>query len=176
MDDELLDLVDQNDQVIGKEWRSNVHAKGLSNFRVIYTFVHNAQGQLWIPRRTAHKKLWPLRLDVGVGGHVGSGETYDEAFVREVQEEINLDVHTTTYQKLGRLTPHEHGVGFFITVYTVLTNQSPDYNKDDFIEFYWLYPHEVLERLETIDVGKPDLAKLIKYFFIHPRQKTPMAR
>jgi len=54
--DELLDLVDRNDKVIGREKRSIVYAKRLSNFRVINAFIRNSQGELWIPRRTAVKK------------------------------------------------------------------------------------------------------------------------
>lgn len=115
--EELLDLVDSQDQVIGKLERSQVYARKLHNFRVINAFFINDQGQIWVPRRTAHKRLFPLHLDVSVGGHVSSGETYEQALIREVYEEIGLDLEAITYRTLGKLTPHEHGVSAFMQVY-----------------------------------------------------------
>ena len=54
--DELLDLVDENDHVIGVMRRSEVYGKKLRNIRVINAFIVNSKGELWIPRRTAHKR------------------------------------------------------------------------------------------------------------------------
>ena len=77
--DEMLDLVDENDCVIGTARRSEVYAKELRNIRVVNAFVINSKGELWIPRRTAHKRSYPSCLDMSMGGHVESGETYEEA-------------------------------------------------------------------------------------------------
>jgi len=74
--DEYLDLVDLQDSVIGRKLRSEVYAEHLSNFRVVNAFVLNSKGELWIPRRTADKRIFPLCLDMSVGGHVESGESY----------------------------------------------------------------------------------------------------
>jgi isopentenyl-diphosphate delta-isomerase len=163
--DELLDLVDRNDQVIGVLERSQVYAQQRNNFRVINCFISNDVGQLWIPRRTAHKRLCPLALDVSVGGHVASGETYDAAFAREFYEEVGLRVEQVNYKKLGALNPHEHGVSAFMQVYQIFYNQTPPFNHEDFIEYYWLYPHEVLEKIAQGDKAKSDLPLLIQHFF-----------
>jgi isopentenyl-diphosphate delta-isomerase len=68
--DEWLDLVDENDVVIGKKLRSEVHAEKLHNYRAINVFIRNAKGELWIPRRTAHKQLYPLGLDFSCAGQL----------------------------------------------------------------------------------------------------------
>jgi isopentenyl-diphosphate delta-isomerase len=81
--DEILDLVDENDIVVASRPRSEIYAENLHNFRVINAFLVNGNGEIWTPRRTAHKRIFPLALDMSVGGHVESGETYDEAFARE---------------------------------------------------------------------------------------------
>ena len=57
--DEYLDLVNIQDEIIGKKSRSIVYAEGLSNFRVVNAFLVNTQGQLWIPRRSLNKRLFP---------------------------------------------------------------------------------------------------------------------
>ncbi len=165
MNDELLDLVNENDEIIGTELRSKIYTMQAKNFRAVNVFVINSSGQLWIPRRTARKKLFPLCLDMSVAGHVKSGESYDEAFRRETDEEINLDVTTVPYKILGRLTPHEHGLSAFTTVYEIPMETTPHYNTEDFFEYFWLTPPEVLRRLDAGDISKDDLPKLLRHFY-----------
>jgi len=75
--DEFLDLVDEDDNVIGQKKRSEVYAEHFSNFRVVNAFVINSKGEILIPRRTADKRIFPLCLDMSMGGHVESGESYE---------------------------------------------------------------------------------------------------
>jgi isopentenyldiphosphate isomerase len=86
--DELLDIVDQNDKVIGRKLRSEIYENKMSNFRVVNAFLINDNGQLWIPRRSANKRIFPSCLDTSMGGHVSSGETYEDAFKRELNGRI----------------------------------------------------------------------------------------
>ena len=78
--DEILDLVDRDDRVIGQVRRSETD--DICNVRVINVFLRDSQRRLWIPRRTAQKRAFPQCLDMSVGGYVSSGESYDEAFRR----------------------------------------------------------------------------------------------
>lgn len=163
--DEYLDLVDKNDIVIGRERRSLVYAQELANFRVINAFIKNSKGALWIPRRTATKRMFPLCLDVSVGGHVESGETYEQAFKRETEEEINLNLDTVSYHLLDYLTPHEHGVSAFMNVYEIRSEVAPNYNKDDFVEYLWSRPEQLIESIAQGEKAKSDLPKLVRIFY-----------
>ena len=166
MNDELLDLVDQNDHIIGQMYRSQVYTKKLSNFRGVNAFLINDKGQLWIPRRTSSKKLLPLCLDASMGGHVMSGESYEEAFRRELKEELNIDALKFPYQCLGALVPHKHNTSAFMRVYILRTNEAPNYNSEDFCEYFWLSPQELLTRITTGERCKSDLPIMIKNFFL----------
>ncbi len=163
--DEYLDLVDLNDNVIGKKLRSEVYAENLSNFRVINAFVVNSKGELWIPRRTADKRVFPLCLDIGVGGHVESGETYEETFKRETNEELNIDIDKVIYRLLGKLTPESDDVSAYMYVYEILLDEAPNYNPFDFVEYFWLTPDEALRRIRNGEKAKSDLPILIKKFY-----------
>ena len=163
---EILDLVDENDQVIGIIERGEAYQQGLTNIRVIDAFIKNAEGKLFIPRRHKDKRLHPLKLDASAGGHVSSGESYDEAFVKEVQEELNLDVRHVLFKKLGTMTPESDGTGAFITVYEILSDETPDYNPNDFIEHYWLTPEEIIERIAQGDKAKSHLPMILKKFYL----------
>lgn len=161
---EYLDLVNENDQVIGRKLRADIYTEGVWNFRVVHGFVVNSKGQLWIPRRTAHKAIFPSALDFSAAGHVESGETYDASFAREVQEELNMDISKTGFRLLGHLTPKD-GVKVFQQVYEIRSDETPAYNPNDFTEYFWLTPQEAVDMIEGGEAAKTELAFLIKRFY-----------
>ena len=160
--DELLDLVNDNDEVIGQKNKSEIYALGIHNFRVINAFLVNDHGQLWVPRRTAHKKLFPLCLDASVGGHVQSGETYQQAFERELFEELRLLAHEVSYTHVAYLNPTAHDVSAHMHVYLIKYNQIPDYNRDDFESFQWMTISQLLNAINQGDRIKGDLPAILR--------------
>lgn len=163
-DFELLDVVDEHDCVIRQEIRSVIYAKKL-NFRAVNLFIENDKGQLWIPRRTANKRLFPLGLDMSCAGHVGSGETYEQALIRETMEELAIDLTKTPYEEVAYMTPQVHGTSAFTRVYRVLQNEVPAYNPDDFCEYFWLMPAELIAVIERGECAKSDLITMTRYVY-----------
>ena len=142
-----------------------MYAEGLSNFRVVNAFIINSKGELWIPRRTANKRIYPLCLDMSMGGHVESGETYEQTFRRESLEELNINVDSFSVRFLGHLTPKKDGVSAFMDVYEIKTDEKINYNPEDFIEYFWITPEALLRRLEQGEKAKSDLSVLTKKFY-----------
>ncbi len=163
--DELLDLVDENDVVIGQKPRLEVYAENRSNFRVVNAFVVNAQGEIWIPRRSTHKRIFPLCLDMSMGGHVESGETYDDAFRRETMEELNIDTDHAHVRMLGHLSPQHDDASANMNVYEIRVDTAPNYNTNDYIEYFWLTPKALFDRIAQGDQTKSDLPKLVTIFY-----------
>ncbi|MER6689835.1 NUDIX hydrolase [Streptomyces minutiscleroticus] len=87
--DEILDIVDAEDRVIGRAPRGEAYAKGLRH-RCVFVRVEDAEGRLFVHRRTATKLVFPSLYDLFVGGVVGAGETYDDAALREAEEELGV--------------------------------------------------------------------------------------
>ena len=166
---EILDLVDKSDHIIGSCSRSIIYEHGWHNFRVINAFLKNSEGKLWIPRRAADKKLFPCHLDASVGGHVKSGETYEDALIREANEELNMNIHEYTVHEIGYFTPYTQNLSAFMRVYEIRSNTSPLYNKNDIMDAEWLEPITIIERLNRGDKAKGDLPELIKLLYM---QKT----
>ncbi|MCB0102884.1 MAG: NUDIX domain-containing protein [Anaerolineales bacterium] len=89
MADELLDVVNDNDEVTAQAMRSAVHTQGLWH-RGVHVFLFNEQGDMLIQKRSADRKNSPSLLDCSVSEHVKAGESYLEAAVRGLQEEMGV--------------------------------------------------------------------------------------
>ncbi|MEU8578260.1 NUDIX domain-containing protein [Streptomyces asoensis] len=87
--DEILDIVDENDVVVGRSPRGRAYAEGLRH-RCVFVRARDAEGRIFVHRRTAQKLVFPSLYDMFVGGVVGAGETYDEAALREAEEELGV--------------------------------------------------------------------------------------
>lgn len=164
--EEMLDLVDENDTIIGSTTRKEVYAQGLQNYRVVHAFIINSEGKLWIPRRSASKKLYPNGLDYSIAGHVESGETYDEALVKEAREEVNLDLEKIPYKEVARFNPHTNNVHCFQRVYEIVSDTAPEYNRDDFSGYEWLTPKEMRERHEAGELMKSDILEALRVCYL----------
>lgn len=86
---EIFDVVDENDQVTGTSTRGEVHANGLLH-RAVHVFVFNKRGDLLLQQRSLLKDAHPGVWDSSVSGHLDSGEDYEPAAVRELQEEMGI--------------------------------------------------------------------------------------
>ncbi|MFF4313688.1 NUDIX hydrolase [Streptomyces sp. NPDC001507] len=87
--DEILDIVDENDQVIGISPRGEAYARGLRH-RCVFIQARDAAGRVFVHRRTPTKLVFPSLYDMFVGGVVGAGESYDDAALREAEEELGV--------------------------------------------------------------------------------------
>jgi 8-oxo-dGTP pyrophosphatase MutT (NUDIX family) len=87
--DEILDIVDENDRVIGQSPRGKAYAEGLRH-RCVFIQARDAEGRLFVHRRTPVKLVFPSLYDMFVGGVVGAGESYDTAALREAEEELGV--------------------------------------------------------------------------------------
>ena len=92
--DELVDVVDEDNALVGVVARSELRARNLWH-RCTYVFVLNAAGELYVHRRTDTKDVYPGYLDVCAGGVNGAGESYEECARRELEEELGVPAAPT---------------------------------------------------------------------------------
>ncbi|MEI8187983.1 MAG: NUDIX domain-containing protein [Candidatus Saccharibacteria bacterium] len=162
--DELLDLVDKDDNVIGTIWRSTTNE--LENtkagfIRAATALIQNDNGELWIPRRTADKRIAPNGLDSSMQEHVGSGESYLEATIRGFKEELNLDVTEYQLEYIGTVPP-DNELYYFVALYVYKSNDAPEFNPEDFVGYEWIKPEELVSRLENGEPSKKSLLSTTK--------------
>ncbi len=149
MMEEIFDVVDELDRVVGQAPRSVVHEQKLLH-RAVHIFVFNSQGELLLQKRSALKDEYPLCYTSSASGHLGAGESYDMAAPRELEEELGLTGPLEWLAKFqaGPQTSHEH-TGLFRT--TTDTPPHIDTREVDEVAFH------SLDEIATMIARSPQL-------------------
>ncbi|MGJ5750425.1 isopentenyldiphosphate isomerase [Streptomyces puniciscabiei] len=142
--DEILDIVDEHDQVIAQCPRGEAYARGLRH-RCVFVQARDAAGRLFVHRRTATKLVFPALYDMFVGGVVGAGESYDEAALREAEEELGVTgLPRPTY--LFKFLYHDGaGNSWWSAVYEVRC-ELPVHPQAEEVQWHDFLPEEEVER------------------------------
>jgi len=110
--DEVFDVVDERDIVVGRAFRREIHRRGLLH-RAIHIFWLRDDGRLCLQRRSYAKDNSPGLLSSSCAGHVDSGEGYLEAAVRELREELGVSVSPEALRGVDYAPwPADVGTGF----------------------------------------------------------------
>ena len=98
MSEEIFDIVNERDEVVGQNTRREVHARGLWH-RAVHVLVFNARGEVFLQKRSMKKDIAAGKWDSSASGHLDSGEDYDACAVREVREELGLHLTNLTQRR-----------------------------------------------------------------------------
>jgi isopentenyldiphosphate isomerase len=147
---EVLDLVDESDNVIGTIQRRHTHGPAMASMngfiRTAEAFMMNDEGKLWVPIRSMTKSLAPGGFDFACAEHVGTGETPLQAMMRGFGEELNLKIDPSALKLLGVISPDVMPV--FRTTYLFRSNDEPNYNLKDFSSAEWMTLAELRHRIK----------------------------
>jgi 8-oxo-dGTP pyrophosphatase MutT (NUDIX family) len=92
-EEELFDLCDDRGMATGvtaPRWLC--HLLGLRH-RAVHVILRSPQNLLVLQVRSPNKADWPDHIDTSVGGHVRAGETYLDAGLAEIEQELGLPAH-----------------------------------------------------------------------------------
>ena len=99
--DEYIDIVDEHGNPTGKsELKSVIHKKGYYH-HTAHIWFYTTNGDILLSQRSAKKTIYPLMWDVSVAGHIDAGETIEQAAIREIKEEIGLQLTESSLYKIG---------------------------------------------------------------------------
>jgi isopentenyldiphosphate isomerase len=160
--DELVDVVDENDNVIGQEMKSVCHAKHiLHRTTTILVFKDSSLKETLIQKRSLDKEIAPGLLSF-TGGHLKAGDTYLSGAKRELQEELFHNHELPKEIKFKKLFKIKNSMDQQRELKTVWSTVYPG-------PFY-LQPEEVDELyFENIDI-------LAKKIAAHPEQYSETSR
>ena len=143
--DELLDVVNERDEIIDRATRRDVHDRGLRH-RAIHVLLFNPDGELFVQKRSVTKDTFPLCYDSSAAGHLDSGETYDACAVRELREELGLNIPLPRLTRCFKITACPETGLEFVWVYSLRGDYHPQINLDE-IESGRFWPVAEIERV-----------------------------
>lgn len=157
---ELIPIVNEKNEIIGEKDRKVVHEKGLFH-RAVLVIIFNSKGKILLQKRSAKKKICPLKLDLSVAEHLKTGESYIEAAVRGLREELGIEVSKSDLKKLreAHLQMNEYENGKikdyeFVELYLLIYDGEIkiDKNEDEEAKFF---TKEEVEKLYKEDKLTP---------------------
>lgn len=108
MQEEIIDVLDELGNPTGKSaTKTAIHERGLWH-RTAHVWIITPDGRLILQRRGPDKDTHPNCWDISSAGHASAGETSRQAAVREVQEELGLDISEQDLEYL--FTVHGEGI------------------------------------------------------------------
>lgn len=160
---ELLDIVNQEDIIIGQATRSDVYAKQLPH-RIVHVLMFDNTGRLALQLRSDSVSFCPNHWSTTVGGHVQTGESYEDAAKREFVEEVGIVEPVMWFSKDYYKT--ENGTEKFLVTYKAvytkpLAPASPDVARVDYFSF-----DEIQHMIDRGEKFHPELLFLLNKYFL----------
>ena len=166
-DDELLPIIDDHGDVIGREKRSVIHRKGLMHLSV-HAMIFNGSGELLIQKRSERKDSWPGYWDLSVGGHMAPGETPEQSLARETEEEIGICVEC---RRVRVLEPSELTGWEKAFEYIGQTDETPQPNPAEISDWLFILPEIlVIEINEGERAVTPVLTNMLDFYIHHLKE------
>jgi Isopentenyldiphosphate isomerase len=156
MTEEWVDIVDENNIVIGTAPRSKMRQQKLLH-RASYIVITNALGQLYVQRRTASKDYCPSMLDACCGGVVSAGEDILASAYRELDEEMGI--HDVPLRSYGSFLHCDHECKVWGALFSCQYDGELALQAEEVEYVMLMTPVEILHRTEEFT---PDSLAAIK--------------
>ncbi|GAA0328967.1 NUDIX hydrolase YfcD [Morganella psychrotolerans] len=168
-DIEWVDVVDENNDVIGQSTRDQMRAENLRH-RATYIVVHDGMGKILVQRRTQSKDFYPGLLDATAGGVVQQGENMLDSARREAEEELGI----------AGVPFAEHGVFYYEEpvcrvwggLFSCVTHGPFALQECEVAQVIWLTPAEITARCDEFT---PDSLKALSLWLTRNNQVSYIA-
>lgn len=142
--DKWFDEVDENDNVIGKrlaeEFRSN---PDIIHHVVHFTLADKNAGKILLTKRSSNLKVFPGVICFP-GEHIPSGETYEQATIRGVEEELGLAINQA-FELDSHLFRFPKESEFTRLYYAFWDGEPIQYDEREIEKIWWVTPKELIE-------------------------------
>lgn len=122
MVEEMIDIVNERNEVIGSAPRKGIHGTGLRH-RSVHIFLIDSKGRIWLEKRAGSTDTYPGYYNSSAAGHVSRGETYLQGAQREVEEELGMRGLKLDERRL--LQASSETSNEFVMFYTAKSDKSP---------------------------------------------------
>lgn len=161
MSEEMLDVVDEEDNVVGVKTRTEVLEKNL-RYRSVYFIVKNKNNEILITKRSMSKDKFPGLYEIP-GGTVRSGEDYGACAKREIKEELGIE--GVDMKMIFSLNYEDDDNNQIMKVYEVFYDGEIIPEEKEIEEFFYISVDELIEMIikDPENFPKNRIAILEKY-------------
>ena len=139
---ELFDIVDINDSVIGQATRKECNSDPKLIHRAIFILIINDKNQVLWQERSHTKDMNPGQWVTSVSGHVNAGEDYAEAAAREAREEIGIDI---SLEFLGKFLYRYPTETEYSAIFRAFSNGPFNYNSEEISTIKFMTVADILK-------------------------------
>lgn len=154
---EEVDIVDESGNVIGVATREQMRQQNLLH-RSVFIVVRNDSDEILVHKRADWKDIWPSFWDIAVGGVVATGEAWEIAAARELNEEIGI---TGELQYLGEEIYVDDNVAELARVYTTYSSGPFTLSDEEIVELQWVPMADLRDWAASADVCPDSLALVL---------------
>lgn len=130
--------------------RKEIHKKGLWH-RAIAVAIINEKNEILLQQRAATKDTNANMWDISVAGHVSAGQDSISASIREIKEELKIDVSTNISVIDFR----------YIFSYRVVTRFAENYIDKHFYDFFILHKRDIIEKNIKLQESEVQAVKFV---------------
>jgi len=161
---EYFDILDENGNKTGKiKLRNEVHRDG-DWHKAVHIWIINDKGDILLQRRCATKDSNPNMLDISSAGHLTAGDDSLSGAIRELKEELNIDIQPNQLQFIKTLKRSSKYTETFINnefddLYILRTNKGIEdmkYQEEEISEIFYV-PYKEFKNM--VNNKQPDLLR-----------------
>lgn len=158
---EFLDIVDEKNVVIGDAPIDEVYQKRL-NHRIVHVMIFNEKGEIFLQQRSAKDDFCPGHLCTSAGGHVKKGETYEQAALRELKEELGIKALLT---KLDECIYDHYKMRKFLQIFRAVHQGPFKLRENKIAGGRWFSIADVKDMVKKNQLVHPELAHVIERLY-----------
>jgi isopentenyldiphosphate isomerase len=137
---EDLTIFSEDGNIIGSKNRGEVHTEPLQYWHgVTQIWVFNKEHQLLCSKRSATVEGNPNKWQTYVGGHVKAGDSFEETAIKEINEEIGIDLNKDRliFIDESKYEPAKHISKAYLVIFNLDTDKII-FNDGEISEIKWI--------------------------------------
>lgn len=143
-DHEIIDIVDEFDNILGQDTKQNKFDRNLIS-RNVAIFLADSDNNIIIAKRSPKKKVFPDKFDLSACGNVMADESYEDAALRELKEELGIECELSFLSKV--YNELDGKLRFFTAIFLGRYDGNISLN-DELTEFHRLKMSDIESRLK----------------------------
>ncbi len=156
---EFFIVVDAQDRIITHKTRGECHANRNLIHRAINVALFNSKGRIALQKRSATKDLYPSFYALSATGHVGKGESYEQAAYREMEEELGVKGVSLSF--VAKQIVETEAEREMVTLFKGFYDGQFDFFEEEVASMHWFGKEEIRKIQKTLTPCSLNSLKLL---------------